>query len=380
MRGRPGGDKRAHAATTACDTLGDGPMIRRPRHFLALALGLAPGVATGAGCEAGSQDGTGGGAATTSSFSGGNGGGGGEPGCESIDQQAVARPLNLYIMLDRSSSMAGNKWDSAVAGLGAFLDDPASGGINLAFQSFPDGAAGCDQTVYQTPAVGWGKLPALAPDVQAELASLAPDGFSTPMYQALGGALLEGVAMKGSLPDEEAAVLLVTDGAPQGPTGTCAGVNPEDPQAIADLAAAALGFGVTTFVIGLPGVDQSFANLVAAAGGSGQAVLVGTTNVEDEFRDALAKVRGDLLPCEYFIPESVRTGEVGITFVNVKIGLGGADPAIVPQNPGCDGAGWRYDDPTMPTTIVLCPATCDQVSVDASASISIVLGCTTIVK
>ncbi len=334
-----------------------------------------------AACEAGSTDGTTGGAGAGTDFSGGGGSGfGGDPSCASIDQEAVARPLNLYIMLDRSSSMAGSKWDAAVAGLEAFLADDASNGINLAFQSFPDGPPGCDQTFYQTPAVGWAELPGIAQDVSDQLGTLAPDGFSTPIYQALGGALLECVAMKSDHPDEEAAALLVTDGAPQGPTGTCGGVDPEATESIANIATNARSFGVSTFVIGLPGVDQTFANEVAAAGGSDEAILVATTNVESEFRDALAKVRGDLLPCTYLIPEEVRTGEVGVTYVNVAIGLAGADPEITPQNPSCDGPGWRYDNATDPTAILLCPETCDAISADTEATIAIRLGCSTIVK
>jgi hypothetical protein len=230
------------------------------------------------------------------------------------------------------------------------------------------------------PTVGFATLPGISDEVVAELATLAPDGFSSPMYQALGGALLECIAIADDNPDEEAAVLLVTDGAPQGPAGTCGGVDPEDPQAIADLAAAALPYGVTTFVIGLPGVDQSFANLVAEAGGSQEAILVGTTNVESEFKQALAKVRGDLLPCEYLIPEEVNSGEVQLTEVNVKVGEDGGDPEIIPQNPDCDGKGWHYDDPANPTTIVLCPDSCDAISGDTGASIDIALGCETIVQ
>lgn len=334
-----------------------------------------------AACEAGTSTTTDTGATSSSGFTTSTGGSGfgGEDSCASIDQQASPTPLNLYIMLDRSSSMAGSKWDAAKAGISAFTSDSASAGIELAFNSFPEGAAGCDQTVYKAPAVGWGQLPGIGPAVDAELASLSPDGFSTPVYQALGGALLEAVTMAQSFPEESAAVLLVTDGAPQGPAGMCGGVDPEDPQAIANLANAALGYGVTTFVVGLPGVDQSFANLVAQAGGSDAAILVGTTNVEQEFRNALAKVRGDLLPCEYAIPEEVLSGEVQITEVNVKIGTGGADPEIVPQNPDCDGPGWYYDNPGNPTQILLCPATCDAVSTDPSASIRVALGCATVV-
>ena len=348
-------------------------------------VAMVVAVSAVAACSAGNEGTTGDPGATsssgfTTSTGGGGGGLGGEGSCASVDQDAAPTPLNLYIMLDRSSSMTGTKWDAAKAGLSAFTSDPASAGIEVGFNSFPEGAPGCDQTVYKAPAVGWGELPAIAAQVDAELGAIGPDGFSTPIYQALGGALLGAIEMAETFPEESAAVLLITDGAPQGPTGLCGGVNPEDPQQIANLAEAARGFGVTTFVVGLPGVDQTFANLVAQAGGSESAILVGTTNVEQEFRQALAKVRGDLLPCEYAIPEAVLNGDVQLTEVNVKVGLGGGEAAIVPQNADCDGAGWYYDDPAAPTQILLCPATCDAVSTDPNASIRIALGCATIVS
>lgn len=357
------------------------PSFSRTGGWVALLVVAGSALAAcGAGNEGTSDTGSTTSSGFTTSTGGGGNGFGGEDSCASVDQDAAPTPLNLYVMLDRSSSMVGTKWDAAIAGISAFLSDGASAGIELAFNSFPDSMPTCDQTVYKDPAVGWGELPGIAPQVDAELAMLGPDGFSTPVYQALGGALLGAIEMAENFPEESAAVLLITDGSPQGPAGLCGGVNPEDPQAIADLADAALGFGVTTFVVGLPGVDQSFANLVAQAGGSDSAILVSTTNVEQEFRDALAKVRGDLLPCEYAIPDAVLNGEVQITEVNVKIGLEGGEPAIVPQNPDCDGPGWYYDVPGDPTQILLCPATCSAVSTDPNASIRIALGCATIVS
>lgn len=333
-------------------------------------------------CGAGTTDDATGGSSSSTGFTDGGGGEGfgGMGSCASIDQEAVSRPLNLYIMLDRSNSMVGDKWDAAVAGLHSFVEDPASDGINIAFRSFPEGAPGCDQTFYREPSVGWAELPGIAQELGDELDSLAPDGMSTPVYQALGGAILECIEMKENHPDEEAATLLVTDGAPQGPAGTCGGVDPEAAQTIADLAGTGKSFGVTTFVIGLPGVDQAFANLVAASGGSEEAIVVATSNVETQFREALAKVRGDLLPCEYLVPPEVTSGEVGISYVNVAIGSDGQEPELISQNPECEGPGWYYDDQLNPTAIVLCPETCDSISSDTTATIQIRLGCSTVVK
>jgi hypothetical protein len=129
----------------------------------------------------------------------------------------------------------------------------------------------------------------------------------------------------------------------------------------------------------LPGVDQTFANLVAAAGGTDAAIFVGATNVEVEFENALAKVLGEALPCEYEVPTEVGRG-VQVDSVNVQVTPKDGEPTVVPQDPACEGEGWRYDDPANPTTIVLCPATCDALKKDFGAKIEILLGCHTIIK
>lgn len=53
----------------------------------------------------------------------------------------------------------------------------------------------------------------------------------------------------------------------------------------------------------------------------------------------------------------------------------------VPSQSSCDSSGgWTYDNPDTPTTIHLCPATCDVVQSDADAQVSIVVGCETVLK
>jgi hypothetical protein len=318
----------------------------------------------------------------------GNGGSGGldpDAGCASYQEQAEAKPVNLYIMYDKSSSMAGNKWTAARAGLGSFVDDPASTGLSVALRFFPrdpDAVPECDQHAYSDPTVAFAPLPGNAAAIKAAIAAEAPDGFGTPMYPALGGALLEGIEVAENNPGEVSAVLLVTDGVPEGPEGTCGGVDPEDPAVIADLAAAALAFNpsVTTFVVGLPGVDQAVANEIAMAGGSESAILVGNTNVEAEFREALLAVRGQAVPCEYAVPAKVQNGEYSISTVNIQITPSGGEPYLLPQNQNCTGDGWYYDDPSNPTLILLCPETCAELKQDFGAAILVVLGCATIVS
>lgn len=356
------------------------------RHPATWALAAALGSAACASSEAANEGGGGSGGGDLFEDAG-SGDAAPDAACALYEEQGITKPVNLYIMFDKSSSMAGDKWQSAQAGLEAFVDDEGSAGLVVALRFFPrdpDATPACDQFAYREPTVAFAALPGNAQAIQDAIGAEQPDGFSTPVYPALGGAILKGIELAENHPDESSAVLLVTDGAPQGPAELCGGLDPEDPQVIADLAATGVAYDppVVTYVVGLPGVDQSFANLVAQHGGSDSAILVGATNVEEEFRQALLQVRGDAVPCEYLLPEQVQDGTVAVSHVNIEItpGASGSEPELLPKDSGCTGAGWRYDDPSDPTAIVLCPETCEALKQDLGASIRIVLGCVTITR
>ncbi len=306
-----------------------------------------------------------------------------DSGCGLISEKANTTPLHLYIMMDKSSSMNGTKWDAAKLGLQTFVNDAQSGGIYVGLKFFPrpPDTQLCDQPPYAIPDTTFDLLPGNANAIIQALAAESPDGLSTPTYPALGGGILKSIEIEQNNPGHTAAVLLVTDGVPQGPAALCGGVNPEDTQVIADLAATGKNFNppVLTYVIGLPGVDQSFANAVAAAGGTQAAILVSNTNVQQEFADALAKVRGQALPCEFEIPDKVEKGEIDYGHVNVLVTTNGSTDTIGQSDPGCSqGAGWHYDDAANPKSIILCPAVCDAVKKDFKAEVNIVLGCETV--
>jgi hypothetical protein len=345
--------------------------------------GLPPsGNPSGSGAGAGSS-GTGG-EGTGGDLFGDGGPGAGQGGamdpdafCGAVEQQGKATPLGLFIAFDKSSSMFGTKWDSGKAGLGAFVSDPASAGTTVALNFFPLPAEStCDQILYKAAVVPFGELPGNADPIIQAIAAQAPDGVKTPIYPALGGAILACADELANKPGTSCAVLLVTDGAPLGPAPTCSGVNPEDPQEIAKLAATGLTkFGVRTFVIGLQGTPQATANLIAQAGGTESAILIGSVNVQVEFQNALAKARGKALPCAYELPDTT----FDPAFVNVGItpSSGGPSETILQDKNCVGGMGWRYDNPLMPTKIELCPATCDAVRNDFGAGIQILLGCPT---
>ena len=364
-----------------------------------LGVACAPGsnAAVGSSAGGGGQGGSGG--STGSTTAGFDDGGGfadvstadalpsADAACAVITEQAQAIPLNLYVMLDKSQSMAGDKREGAKAGLGAFVGDATFDGVKVALRFFPrdpDDKPGCDQTLYKQPTVPYGELPGNAKAITDALAAEAPNGFTTPTYVALGGAILESLDVQAQHPGEAAAVLLVTDGLPDGPAPLCSGVDPEDPAVIAALAATGFSKGVHTYVIGLKGVTKGFADPIAKAGGSEGAILVGDVNVAAEFQKALAKIGSQALPCEYKIPAAVgKDAEISFGDVNVLFtpgvdgGVGVTE--LVAQDPDCGGKGWRYDDPAKPTRILLCPAFCSALKEDFGAAIQIQLGCATLV-
>jgi len=352
--------------------------------FAGALIGCRAGRQTGATASTGSGGTNSASVTGSSAFATGTGTGTGGS-CALYQHTEVHKPVNLYIMIDKSSSMAGAKWMAAGTGLKAFAENPGVDNIQAALRFFPrpaDATPACDQPAYMAPTVPFGPLPANAPAIETGFTAEMADGFSSPMYPALGGAILEGIKMVQNNPGTVSAVALVTDGAPDGPVGMCGMVNPNDPAAIAGLAAVGLMKGVPTFVIGMPGVDLTSMNQVAVAGGTGSVIVLDTVNTATEFQQALQKVSGQAIPCTYDIPAEVVSGMVELSKVNVQTTPPMGMPQTVKYNQGCggDGTGWQYDNATMPTAIDICQATCSAIKASNGASIEVVLGCATITK
>lgn len=339
----------------------------------ALALSCAP--SGGEGAPKRERDGQ---ASFDDDFDPDSGDGLGDAACAAVSEAAHETPLSLYVMLDKSMSME-TRWSRAMAGLKAFLQDPKSKGIDVALSFFPKsvGSQQCGSEHYMTPAVDYGLLPGHASKLIAAIDSEQPDGRSTPVFPALGGAIRKSMALAKQANDANRpasfAVLLVTDGEPEG----CE----EDQAEIAEQASFGLTRGVRTFVVGLPGVDRDFANLVASAGGTSSAILIDSNDVEGAFQDALADVRGRALPCEFALPEKVLKGDVAISQVNVVWTHGGTKAKeTIPQSNDCSQGGWHYDTSPKPSKILLCPSTCAAIKDDMQAKIDIELGCATVVR
>jgi hypothetical protein len=386
--------------------------------------GSGAGTSTGNGTAAsgaGGNVGFGGGTFANGSSSGSTGSGNGGS-CAAMPYQAQQLPLDMYIMQDQSGSMndmvseGGTKWQAVTKALTAFVGQPNINGISVGIQYFGltpggmqcgtvcvsnadcgpaacgpcffglciGGASAGDSCIpgdYATPEVEIAPLPGVGAAIIASLAKHMPS-TSTPTGPALQGAVDHAKTWAMSHPGHVVIAVLATDGEPNECT-------PADQAGIAQIAATALAGmpSIKTFTIGtfaaadIPS-GPNLLNAIAAAGGTGMAFNIDTTmNVNQAFLDALNKIRGAALGCQYSIPAPMM-GQPDYSKVNVQYTPGGGTPMDLLQYQDqahcpATGGGWYYDNNNMPTQIELCPGTCSTVSADSMGKIEILLGCKT---
>lgn len=347
---------------------------------------------------------------TSSSGSGGNGsGGGGEDGqigldagkdgpavispdaaCATSTVQANLAPVDLFLLFDRSASMAyKSKWAAATAALTSFFQSSSSAGLRVALRFFPE--EGCDNVACSAgpcgqPLVPLGMLLASSAPADAQEQALvaassskapAPNeimgGGGTPLSAALGGAVGWATAQHAKQPGDRVAVVLVSDGEANGCDKSADTIN--------GIVAAGHSAGVDTFAIGLAGYFEAGMNAIAQSGGTGQAYFIGKTDVEKDLLTALQTIQQKQVSCNLPMPQGAPDKPVDPMLINVDYSPAGGAAGILGQVPsaascGASG-GWYYNDPAAPTQITLCPSTCTTVQADPLARIDIILGCQT---
>jgi hypothetical protein len=334
---------------------------------------------------------------------------------------ASLKPVNMFVVFDRSYSMLDcgsgegsgmmgggmgcetgpTRWELAGAALTQFFRDPGAADLGVALRFYPhelpvagctsdlvgnpalDGGMGCDVDACAMPLVDMGVLTADAAPADAQEAALvnavmtsAPlvSGEGTPTYIALAGAAQWARAYQQENPQQSTVIVLVTDGEPNGCN--------IDTDAIAAIASDAfMTAQIRTYAIGLASVGEAFMNAIAVAGGTDQAFFVsdGATATADLLA-ALNAIRGMALACDFPVPTSTSTGtEIDPKLINVNFTTtagGEVELGIVPSAADCGmEQAWYYDDPALPTRIILCPAACSSVTGDINASIAILAGC-----
>jgi hypothetical protein len=119
-------------------------------------------------------------------------------------------------------------------------------------------------------------------------------------------------------------------------------------------------------------------NAIASQGGSGQGIFVGDGNAETDLLDALNAIRGRALACDFPLPngQNIDPSKINVTFTPES---GSATQWSNVSGEGACGntSSWYYDDPTAPTSVVLCPAACEEATSSPGAKLEVVLGCQT---
>jgi len=273
----------------------------------------------------------------------------------------------LYLVLGASESMArGNRWADArreIADAIARLPSPRLR-IGVAILGGSDESCGSTGEILAPDENGRLDAAAAAKAFLGVTATVSPKG-GTPMSATLRTitSRLRSERMRHPMH-----LVLVTDGEPNHCQSSVDSVATEAAAAAAD---------VKTYVIGV-GDALSNLNKIAAAGGTGQAILVSTsssTTISDSFKAALGTIASQALSCDYKIPAPPNGQSIDPNKVNVRYSATGGAGTTLTYSANCATDGWHYDSASGPSKIILCPSTCDRVMKDKGAKIDVFFGC-----
>lgn len=312
--------------------------------------------------------------------------------CVSSIAQANLADADLVVMLDRSGSMGDPnegfsptlKWTPVTAALESFFTDPNSAGISASLQFFPQGTdlASVCAYPYATPLVALTATSSPMPLVSAIQATQPAGG--TPTLPALQGAVAYAQQVAAAHPADKTVVVLATDGDPGfGINGQFeAGCTNNDIPHVAAVAQAAFAGkpSIPTYVIGV-GPDLQNLDAIASAGGTGQAVMVPVNDPSQTgqtFQAALNNIRSASLPCQFSIPAAPSGQTINPYAINVILVNANGTQSVLTYSADCSNpAGWHYDNPMTPTTVLLCSGACSSARGDAVGKVTLAFGCDT---
>jgi hypothetical protein len=307
--------------------------------------------------------------------------------CAAQSAASELRHVSLGFLFDVSASMGGNdrtrfetKWLPVVAATEGFFAEGEAAALTASLTFFPtaDEDTRCNAAAYATPDVPETALPSplFGGAIRALNYTLGSNNWrsSTPTLPAYNGLV---TSLASAPTDSLQAIVLVTDGVPQGCNGA------DDVQLVAD---AVRSSGIKTFVVGVanPPSDNAGDNLdnlnvIAQAGGTDQAFIVATgdpAQTEADFKAVIDGIRGVTLACNIEIPLPPAGSVFVPEKVNVVYGSATSAERTLDYDPSCATEdAWHYDDAMTPSTIVLCNASCGLAQREASAHLSIEFGC-----
>jgi uncharacterized protein YegL len=324
---------------------------------------------------------------------------GGACGAQTYDGQQ--RPLDMYIMMDESGSMEGTSWSAVTSAVSTFVQSPSTVGVGVGIQFFPppstqancplappcptgcmkfgpfcapdvNNTAECQVNNYLPPAVAIQPLPGVAQKIVAAMNAQTPNG-GTPTLPAMQSAVQATEGYAAQVPTHKVIIVLATDGQPNDCNSTVANVAAEAAKGYANTPS------VETFVIGI-GSGAGNLDQIAQSGGSGTAIIVDTAGGSQQFIDAMNKIRGQALGCEYLIPSGANADPQKVNVYYTPPSGSGSYLGYQTSAAACgNDPGWYYDNPSDPKAIELCPASCTTVKNQTGGKVQIKVGCKTII-
>jgi hypothetical protein len=308
--------------------------------------------------------------------------------CEADDHSTEPTPVDVFIMLDRSSSMSDllpdgtTRWQGVGEALRSFVEQAANEDLRVGFQYFGqsdgiDDSIDCNVDLYATPKVPIGLIAETGPQILAEIDALLP-ATQTPTWAALQGAwqYARQWMESGQSSGRPTVVVLVTDGMPtQCEVTSTVEIGWAAQEELLEEPS------IRTFVVGAGPYESNY-DRIALWGGTDHAFKISDGTASTDLLDALLDITLRGIACEYTIPDSpdsnllINPKEVRMLYWSDRM----AQPDVAEEIPWVRGrdwcgslhGGWFYDDELAPTKIEVCPCTCARFR---QGSVEIQYGC-----
>jgi hypothetical protein len=325
--------------------------------------------------------------------------------CREVVFTAQADPVNVLILLDRSTSMLQladpatpgvTRWDAVTAALRAFVNSPQAENARIGLQFFglTNGADDCENGKYETPAVPVAPLVSNRAALLDAINTTLP-GSLTPTLPAVAGALSYALTVARDPANAEVPTVMVlaSDGVPS----EC---GPEDENGMqilsfreildtlesysappTDAMGTPMQPPVRTFIVGTSELRNNAESLAQA--GNGQAFLVGGgtpgVDLQARFLDALLSIVVRPLDCEVDVPQTAPDTGEAVDFEAVRLRFTAASSGTTTEFPRTAGPqtcgvsrAWFYEAASPPTKIFLCRNACDTLG---AGELKLELGC-----
>lgn len=312
------------------------------------------------------------------------------PQCADNVVPALQKRVNLYLMIDTNFLVAdGGLWDKVRRGILDYAEreEAAGTGLGLRLIDLPDdilsnvplplGSEACDPSWYSratSRAVEQQQLPLNIDQITRTLGSVTST-FTTPLAPALEGAIDLAFSFKNTRPDEEQAVVLLSDAFLD---LSCTSTASQ----LVEIAAKGRAMQVRSYMIELLNPVQILPiggtiiplDPVAAAGGTNRARSFNLSNdAPSALADRLLEIQRDVQVCEFALPADATWDEAWLA-VDTGVGPGPLTRLAGEHECGEFGGSYvTYVDPTSDTTWVrACPTSCLAITASARPPVWIV--------